>query len=80
MDEIDRLFLKSTLLHTKWCEVWLPIRRYPNYEISSKGKVQNIKTKKMLKPYTDRYGYDIIILNNNNRKKKAKIHRLVATN
>lgn len=78
MDEIDRLFMKSTLLHTKWCEVCLPIRRYPNYENSSKGKVQDIKTKKVLKPYTDRYGYDIITLNNNNSKEKAKIHRLVA--
>ena len=78
MNEINKLFMQSSLLHSKWCEVWLPIKGFPNYEISSKGRVQNVTTNKMLKPFTEQNGYRIITLNRDGRKKKAKIHRLVA--
>ena len=78
MNEINKLFMQSSLLHSKWCEFWLPIKGFPNHEISSKGRVQNVTTIKMLKPFTDQNGYRIITLNRDGRKKKAKIHRLVA--
>lgn len=31
-------------------EVWKPVEGYPNYSVSSKGKVRNDKTGRILKP------------------------------
>ena len=30
--------------------VWLPIKDYPNYEVSICGSVRNVKTKRILRP------------------------------
>lgn len=78
MNEINKLFMKSSLLHSRWCEVWLPIKGYPQYEISSKGRVQNTKSKRILKPFVDGGGSHTVTLNSSGKKKKSKSHRLVA--
>ena len=39
-------------------ELWLQIKRYPNYQVSSDGRIKNIKTGKILKPRPDK---DIIM-------------------
>ena len=36
--------------------IWLDIKEFPGYEISSDGDVRNSKTGRILKPYLDRPG------------------------
>ncbi len=60
-------------------EIWKTIDDYPNYEISSIGRVKNKKTNKILKPYIHRDdGYDSVTLRNHTGQHTKKIHRLVA--
>ncbi len=56
----------------------LPIKNYEGlYEISSDGKIYNIKRKKYLKNVlADRY--EIVLLYKNNKRKRYYVHRLVA--
>lgn len=54
------------------------ISEYPNYAVSSKGYVKNIKTGRILKGSKDKDGYLYISLYNSGKKKKYLIHRLVA--
>jgi hypothetical protein len=81
MHQIDKLFLQSTLLHAKFEEVWLPIKGYSNYEVSSVGRVRNIKRKNKLKNLqTDKAGYKVTVLfNNTHLYKHVKVHRLVTS-
>jgi hypothetical protein len=58
-------------------EVWLPIKDFDNYEISSLGKVRNINTDRILK-LTKKGGYMFIGLSSISKKKSIAVHRLVA--
>lgn len=59
-------------------ELWLSIDDYPNYEVSSEGRVRNAKTGRILKPQPHNSGYLQVSLSKNNKEKSFKIHRLVA--
>ena len=48
------------------------------YAITSCGRVWSYRSKKFLKPNTDKDGYEYVILQLNKNKKTIKIHRLVA--
>lgn len=59
-------------------EIWKPIEGYPDYEVSSMGRVKSLNyyhtgKEKILKPIIDKYL--MVHLNN----KSYRIHRLVAT-
>jgi len=58
-------------------EMWLQVRGYPKYEVSSFGRIRNKKSKKILKLKSHR-GYKRIGLCNNNKQKFFLVHRLVA--
>lgn len=58
-------------------EIWKPIENFYNYEVSSLGNVQNIKTGKMMK-LSIKSGYYHVGLTNEYDKKSFKVHRLVA--
>lgn len=58
-------------------EIWRPYFLDDDYLISNFGRVKSLKTNKMMKTSTDRYGYNYIALKGKVQKKK-KIHRLVA--
>ena len=58
--------------------VWLPIKRYPNYEVSICGMVRNITTKRILKPIIGNNGYYFVNLSKNGNSYPYNIHRLVA--
>ena len=61
-------------------ERWQPIKDYPNYIISSCGRVMNIHTKRLLKAYQDNAGgYYCVNLWKNNKGKIFRIHNLVYT-
>lgn len=58
-------------------EEWRQITDFPNYCISSFGKVKNIVRNKILKPSV-KAGYYNISLTNDKHRKTCNIHRLVA--
>lgn len=61
-------------------EEWKPIKNYPNYIVSSIGRVMNIRTKRLLKSYLDNSGgYECVNLWRNNCGKIYRIHTLVYT-
>lgn len=57
-------------------EEWRPIDGFPNYQVSNKGKVMNIKTGRVLKNVIDNHGYLMINLGRGNTR---TVHKLVAT-
>jgi hypothetical protein len=59
-------------------EVWKAINGYKNYEVSSFGKVKNIKTGEILKAGSSKDGYIHVSLHTDGKGKKRSIHRLVA--
>ena len=67
-------------------EDWRVIKDYPNYIVTSLGRIFNIKTGKVLKVgknYSSRYQNRTyttcyVILSNNGKTKKFYVHRLVA--
>lgn len=60
-------------------EAWKPITDYVGlYEVSSEGRVRNVKTGKILKPKNNRRGYLFVGLHKNGAVKNRYIHRLVA--
>lgn len=61
-------------------EEWTNISEYPNYLISSCGRVMNKKTKRLLKLYLNHNGYYIVNLWKNNTGKNFLVHSLVYSN
>lgn len=68
-------------------EIWKDIRGYENrYQVSNTGKIRSLinnknkirKQPKILKPYLDKDGYEIIKLSKNCKSRAFKVHRLVA--
>ena len=58
-------------------EIWKPYFLDNDYLISNLGRVKSLKTNKIMRISTDRYGYNYIALKGKVQKKK-KVHRLVA--
>ena len=59
-------------------EIWKTIEDYPNYEVSSIGRVRNKKSMKLLSQSIDTNGYYKAEFRNEHGKKTITIHRLVA--
>ena len=57
-------------------EVWKDIKEYPNYLVSSVGRIRNIKTNRILKSSIVS-GYYKIRLSNNGKVKDLLVHKLV---
>ena len=54
------------------------IEEFPNYSISKLGVIRNLKTGKIIKPYTNWNGYIRIALMKNGKRYSRAIHRLLA--
>ena len=59
-------------------EIWKPIKRFPSYNCSDLGRIMNVRTQKILRPYLDDRGYLQVCLRKNNRRCTVRLHRLVA--
>lgn len=60
-------------------EIWKPLDDYPNYDISSEGRVYSRKRGIILKPFLDGWHYPCVDLTDRNgHRGTRKIHRLVA--
>ena len=61
-------------------EEWRPIAGFPNYQVSNRGIVMNLKTGRVIKHGIDGAGYAFVALckGDGTKPKQIKIHRLVA--
>ena len=50
-----------------------------DYEVSSHGRVRNMKTGQFLKPYVIKDGYLQVALTKGKKRKQLQVHRIVAT-
>lgn len=58
---------------------WRLVKNFPNYEVSNTGIVRNIKTNKLLKPYSSgKGGYLKVKLTEGGKTTQCLAHRLVA--
>ena len=60
-------------------ETFVKIEGFENYEISNLGKVRNIKSGIMLKPWITKDGYLRHCLYKHNKRKNLLLHRIIAT-
>ena len=60
-------------------ETFVEIEGFENYEVSNLGKVRNIKSGIMLKPYLNEKGYLKHCLSEHNKRKFLFLHRIIAT-
>lgn len=60
-------------------EIWKTIIEYPNYEVSSEGRIRNTKTGRVLKFGKTKTGYLQVVLYKDRKAKYFKVHRLVAS-
>ena len=58
-------------------EDWRVITEYSNYAVSNKGRVINLKTKRLLKQFPNSQGYMNLCLWKNNKQKHFLVHKLV---
>ena len=59
-------------------EVWKPLRNFPSYNGSSEGRIMNIRTQHILKPYVNEKGQATVCLRKNNRRYRVRVHRIIA--
>ena len=59
-------------------EIWAVIEEYPQYVVSTYGRVKNLKTGRILQTYCEKRRQDTAALHVNGKRKDIKVHRLVA--
>ena len=60
-------------------ETFVKVDGFENYEVSNLGKVRNIKSGIMLKPWITKDGYLRHCLYKHNKRKNLLLHRIIAT-
>ena len=60
--------------------VWIAVASLNNlYEVSNRGEIRNAKTKKLLRQFTNRWGYRCLVVRPvKNKSKNVRVHVLVA--
>lgn len=59
---------------------WLDILGYEGlYTVDENGNIYSKRSRKTLKPKTDKYGYKVVALSRNGAVKYKTVHRIVAT-
>lgn len=61
-------------------EQWKPIKDYPRYYISNKGRVYSFKHNKLLALNEQKNKYFYVHLWDNGKRKSFRLHRLIASN
>lgn len=63
-------------LRGKHFEFWLPIKDFPNYEVSTEGRIRNIKTRKLLK-ISEKNNKSQLILSNSGKTHMKSVAQIV---
>lgn len=78
------------VLHSVVGEVWVPVKGFPNYVVSNRGRVYSltreetwgdctrIRQGRILTPRLGDRGYYYVVLCDNGRNQTKNVHRLVA--
>ena len=74
MNKLNLLILLTVIVLISSLERFRVIQDSPNYEVSNKGRIRNIKTGRILKTTLTKNGYELVGIN----AKGQYIHRLVA--
>lgn len=59
-------------------EIWKPLRNFPSYNGSSKGRIMNVRTQHISIPTIDRKGYALVGLRKNGKMHLVRVHRVIA--
>ena len=59
-------------------EVWAEVEDFPDYAVSTHGRVMNVHTNLVLKPRNNSYGYSRVALRKDGRSHDIYVHHLVA--
>ena len=59
-------------------EKWEILKEFPDYAISTFGRIKNLKTRRILKTYVTKRKYEYILLARNGKQHNLQVHRLVA--
>jgi len=60
-------------------ETFVKVEGFDNYEVSNLGKIRNIKSRRILKPFLQNNGYLMHALYGHDKKKFLLLHRILAT-
>ena len=59
-------------------ELWLPVKGFPRYEVSSEGRIRNVKTGRIMKLQDNTRGYKQVCLRDESGQHIQRVHRVVA--
>lgn len=59
-------------------ELWVPVKGFSDYEVSSNGRIRNVKTGRILKTTINNRGYVSVCLRKDKVQYAKRVHRLVA--
>ena len=59
-------------------EIWKPLKNFPSYDGSSEGRIRNVKTRRILKTFTDDKGYIKVCLRKNNKQYTVRVAKVIA--
>ena len=63
---------------TTYMEIWKPLKKFPSYNVSSDGRIMNVKTQRILKTFINEKGYQTVCLRKNNKQYTVRVHKLIA--
>lgn len=59
-------------------EIWKPLKKFPNYEGSTEGRIKNVRTQRILTPVIDENGYAKVTLRKNGKQYTVRVSRAIA--
>ena len=59
-------------------EIWKPLKNFPSYDGSNEGRITNVKTRRILKTFTDDKGYIKVCLRKNNKQYTVRVGKVIA--
>lgn len=59
-------------------ETWKPLRNFPGYNGSTEGRIINVRTQKIQKPFVDKRGRLKVSLYKNKKRYNIRPHKIIA--
>ena len=74
MNKLNLLILLTVIVLISSLERFRVIQDSPNYEVSNKGRIRNIKTRRILKTTLSNSGYELVSMRAKGNKPNQYIH------